>query len=290
LLAITDLKPDAIGVACAQLAPVFGDLPGNRERAGETIRAAARSGAGLIVLPELCTTGYAFADESQARELGEPPDGPTVTQWAALAAELGIVIVAGFCELGPGGAAANSAAVLDPTGVRRIYRKSHLWDREQLIFRPGTEPAPVIETALGHIGVAICYDAFFPETMRSLALAGADVIAVPMNSPVTEPATGPLAIEVVLALSAAHVNHVFVAQADRTGQERGIDWAQASVICDPGGHVLAGPIDGPGTVMAACDLTAARDKSLGPRNDVLADRRTELYTAGATSNAKETVN
>jgi predicted amidohydrolase len=289
-LAITDLKPDAVGVACAQLAPVFGDLPGNRIRAAEAIEGAADGGADLVVLPELCTTGYAFEDESQARELGEPAEGPTVSQWRRLAAEHRIVIVGGFCELGPDGAACNSAAVVDRTGVRCVYRKTHLWDREQLIFRAGSAPAPVIDTAMGRVGVAICYDAFFPEVMRGLALAGAEVIAVPMNSPVTEPATGPLAIEVVLALAAAHVNRVFVVQADRAGRERGIDWAQASVICDPGGHLLAGPVQGSATLRAACDLTSARDKSLGLRNDVLADRRPDLYLTRRPSKAKETVN
>jgi 5-aminopentanamidase len=282
--------PDAVSVACVQLAPVFGDLPGNRSRAAEAIRTAARAGADLVVLPELCTTGYAFADESQARELGEPADGPTLAQWRELAGEHEIAIVAGFCELGPDGAPRNSAAVVDPGGVRRVYRKSHLWDREQLIFRAGSQPPPVVATVAGRVGVAICYDAFFPEVMRGLALAGADVIAVPMNSPLAQAPTEPLAIEIVLALSAAHVNRVFVAQADRAGHERGIEWAQASVICDPGGRMLAGPVRGPATLQANCDLTAARDKSLGLRNDVFADRRPDLYRAGRPSTPKETVN
>jgi predicted amidohydrolase len=289
-LAINDVKPDAVSVACAQLAPVFGDLEGNRALAAAAIRAAAASGAAVVVLPELCTTGYAFADESQARELGEPADGPTLSHWQELAAETGLVVVGGFCELGVAGDPHNSAAVVDRSGIRCVYRKTHLWDREQLIFHAGGEPAPVIETAAGRVGVAICYDAFFPEVMRGLALAGADLIAVPMNSPVIDPPSGPLAIEIVLALAAAHVNSVFVAQADRAGRERGIEWAQASVICDPAGHVLAGPVRGAALLQASCDLTAARDKSLGPRNDALADRRPELYVRRRTSTAKETVN
>jgi predicted amidohydrolase len=290
LLAITDFKPDVIRVACAQLAPVFGDLEGNRARAAAAIRAAAGAGAAVVVLPELCTTGYAFVDESQARELGEPADGETLSQWRRLAAESGLVVVGGFCELTAHGDPYNSAAVVDRSGVRSVYRKTHLWDREQLIFHAGAEPAPVIDTAAGRVGLAICYDAFFPEVMRDLALNGADLIAVPMNSPVIDPPTGPLAIELVLALAAAHVNSVFVAQADRAGRERGIEWAQASVICDPGGHLLAGPVQGAAMLHADCDLTTARDKSLGPRNDVLADRRPELYFRRRTSTAKEIAN
>src|SRR5207245_9061552 len=103
--------------------------------------------------------------------------------------------------------------VVDGNGVRLGDRKAHLWDREQLLFRAGSEPPPVIATAAGRIGVAICYDAFFPEVMRGLALAGAEVIAVPMNSPVLDPPTEPLAMEIVLALAASHVNAVFVAHA-----------------------------------------------------------------------------
>lgn len=267
---------------------MFGDLDGNRALAADAIEVCALSGAGLVVLPELCTTGYAFADESEAKEFSEPADGPTVSQWAELAAEHGVVVIGGFCELDRQGRARNSAAVVNQHGVCCVYRKTHLWDREQLIFLAGSTPPPVVQTTAGRLGVAICYDAFFPEVMRSLALRGADVIAVPMNSPVLDPPTGPLAIEVVLALAAAHVNRVFVAQADRAGRERGIDWAQASVICDPGGHLLAGPLPGPGLLQASCDLSAARDKSLGARNDVLADRRPDLWETQSTP--KETVN
>jgi len=275
---------------------VFGDLARNRARTQEAIRAAADAGARLVVLPELCTTGYAFADESQVRELGEPADGPTVTGWRELAAALGLVIVGGFCECDHGGLPHNSAAIIDADGALTAYRKAHLWDREQLLFVAGDEPAPVVATAGGRVGVAVCYDAFFPEAMRSLALAGADLIAVPMNSPVIEPPgrTRPLPVEIVLALAAANANRVFVAQADRIGAERGIEWAGASVICDPDGRLLAGPVadlERPAMLTATCDLDAARDKRLGARNDVFADRRLDLYRDAATTNqTKETVN
>ena len=180
----------------------------------------------------------------------------------------------------------NSAAIVDERGVLVVYRKTHLWDREQLIFAAGTEPPPVVETAAGAIGVAICYDAFFPEVMRSLALGGAELIAVPMNSPLSGRRLEPLAIEIVLASAAAHVNRVFVAQADRAGRERGIDWAQASVIADPDGALLTDPRSGADLLLAGCELAAARDKSLGERNDVLADRRPELYAGLVNPNPK----
>jgi 5-aminopentanamidase len=286
-LAITESASGQIEIACAQLAPVFGDVDGNRARASQAIETAARAGADLVVLPELCITGYAFADESEACELGERADGPTLEQWRALAETHRVVIVGGFCELDADGAPRNSALLVERDGSSRLYRKTHLWDREQLIFVAGTEPPPVIQTSVGRVGLAICYDAFFPEVMRALALAGADVIAVPMNSPVSGPSTGSLPVEAVLAIASAHINRVYVAQADRAGPERGIRWANASVICDPDGRLLAGSVEGTALLRAGCDLERARDKALGVRNDVFADRRPHLY---ATTDEKETVN
>jgi predicted amidohydrolase len=286
-LAITESSSGGIHIACAQLAPVFGDVDGNRARAAEAIETAGSAAADLVVLPELCITGYAFADESEACELGEPADGPTLEQWRALAAAHRLAIVGGFCELDADGVPRNSALLVDHDGTSRVYRKSHLWDREQLLFVAGTEPPPVIGTSAGRIGIAICYDAFFPEVMRGLALAGADIIAVPMNSPLMGQPSEPLAAEVVLALASAQINRVYVAQADRAGPERGIRWANASAICDPDGRLLAGPEEGTTVLHAVCDLERARDKAVGPRNDVLADRRPHLY---ATTNEKETVN
>jgi 5-aminopentanamidase len=267
-------------VACAQLAPTIGDVAGNRERAVAAVRDAAASGATLVVLPELCTTGYALADRAEALAYAEPADGPTVSEWRELCRELEITLVAGFCERDADAIPRNSAAVVDADGSLTVYRKSHLWDREPLLFGAGGSPAPVVQTAAGRVGVAICYDAFFPEVMRGLAGAGADAIAVPMNSPVPDPPLPSQAVppsEIVLALGAATVNRVYVAQADRSGVERGIVWSQASAICDPDGVLLAGPIEGVGVLRASCDLRRARDKTLGARNDVFADRRPELY-------------
>jgi predicted amidohydrolase len=279
-LAIGETSPAIVGLACAQLAPQFGDLSGNRRRAAAAIREAARTGADLIVLPELCTTGYAFTGRDEALEYSESEDGPSVSEWRELASELRITIVAGFCERGRDGAPRNSAALADADGACTIYRKTHLWDREQTTFIAGNAPSPVLDTAAGRVGVAICYDAFFPEVMRGLALAGADLITVPMNSPVPTPPPPPHAAptsEIVLALAAATVNRVYVVQADRSGPERGITWAQASAICDPDGLLVAGPIAGAGLLQARCDLGRARDKTLGARNHVLADRRPDLY-------------
>jgi predicted amidohydrolase len=270
-------RPQPCRVACAQLAPQLGDLEGNRARTAAAIDEAAAQGAALVVLPELCASGYVFADADEARALAEPADGPTATAWHELASRHGLVIVGGLCEVDEDGALRNSAIVVDRDGLRAVYRKTHLWDREKLIFLAGDEPPPVVETDAGRIGVAVCYDVIFFELLRGLALAGADVIAVPTNAPVLGPVAQPLAMELVVAMAAAHINRVHIAQADRTGDERGVSWVGASAIADVTGELLAGPLDGPGLLVAEIDPSRARDKRWGERNDVLADRRTDLY-------------
>lgn len=275
------VEPEVRGAA-AQLSPVFGELEDNRGRAARAIEEAASQDTDLVVLPELCVSGYVFADAAEARALSEPLDGETVVGWVDLAARHRLTIVGGICERDDFDQVHNTAVVVDESGLLASYRKTHLWDREQLVFAPGTQHPPVIESDHGRIGLAICYDSFFPEVMRGLALAGAEVIVVPMNSPATDPPFTPLPVEVSLIVASAAVNRVFVIQADRTGHERGVDWAEASAIVDPSGRLLAGPTAGEAVLVADLDLGRARDKSYGDRNDVLADRRLDLY-AGSTA-------
>ena len=263
---------------------MIGDLEGNRARAAAAVSEAADRGAALVVLPELCTSGYVFADADEARTMAEPADGPTAAGWHELARRHGVVIVGGVCESDEDGALRNSAIVVDRDGLRAVYRKTHLWDREKLIFVAGDAPPPVVETDAGRIGLAVCYDIVFSELIRGLAVGGADVIAVPTNAPVLGPVAWPLAMELIVAMAAAHINRVYIAQADRTGDERGVEWVGASAIVDVTGELLVGPLDGPGLLLAEIDIARARDKRWGERNDVLADRRPELYDQSLLTN------
>ena len=268
-------------IACTQLAPVLGDLDANRRAGLKAIERAAADSAGLVVLPELCSSGYAFAGRDETAAAAEPADGATLSAWAEAAARLGIVIAGGFAE-SDGDRLYNSAALVDPGGVRAVYRKLHLWDREKLVFSAGDAPPPVVDTAAGRIGLGICYDLMFPELTRRLALAGADVLAFPTNSPLLGPSPGPLPMDVAVAVTTAYTNRVFVAVADRCGAERGVEWVGASVIAGPDGRLLAGPPAsdrGPVTIAAGCRLDEARDKRWGERNDVLGDRRDDVLGA-----------
>jgi predicted amidohydrolase len=263
--------------AALQLAPVLGDVDGNRERASRAIVDAASRGASLIVLPELTVSGYCFEDRAEARASAEPLAGPTVAGWTELAASAGLVIVGGICELGRSGALHDTVAIVGREGLLSSYRKTHLWGREQDLFEPGLVAPPVVATEHGRLGVALCYDSWFPELMRRLALERAEVVAVPMNNSAARPPHIPQQIEVTVAAATAVCNRVFIVQADRSGRERGVDWDEASVIVDPDGRLLAGPEPGAALLIADLELDRARDKAIGPRNDVVTDRRPELY-------------
>jgi predicted amidohydrolase len=275
----------SVRVACQQLAPTVGDPAGNSRLTRDAVAEAVVAGARLVLLPELSTSGYVFESVDEARACAEPADGPALRGWAEEAALGDAVVVGGFCELGEDGKLYNSAAVVDGNGVVAVYRKIHLWDREQLFFEPGSEPAPVVETRVGRIGVCVCYDLNFPEVARGLALGGADIVAVPTNWPRFPRPEGERPIEVALAMATAHLSHVFLAACDRCGPERGVEWTGGSVVCDEWGWILAGPLEGfgRGLLLADCDLDRARDKAWNERNDAFGDRRPELYGSGETA-------
>jgi 5-aminopentanamidase len=274
---------DPTQIAVAQLAITVAEPDANRQAAAEAVAEAAAAGARLVVLPELSDSGYVFdtADPAaEARGLAAPAaDSATLRQWQALAARHGLVIVGGFCDLGADGRLYNSAALVDASGTRAVYRKAHLWDNEKLVFTPGDAAPPVVDTEIGRVAVMVCYDLEFPEWTRLVALDGADLIAVPVNWPGYRWPAGERPAEVVKAQAAAAANGVFVAVADRCRDERGVSWISGSLIAGPDGYPLAGPVlaDRPAVLTAACDLPRARDKSVSGHNDLLADRRPELY-------------
>ncbi|TNY35492.1 nitrilase-related carbon-nitrogen hydrolase [Thermomonospora catenispora] len=266
-----------IRVACLQLAPVLGDVAGNVERARAAIRAAVADGAHIVVLPELATSGYLFTDAAEARRAALAPEDPLLATWAAEAGRGDAVVVGGFCELGDDGLLYNSAVVMDGSGVRAVYRKTHLWDREKLLFSPGTARPPVVDAPYGRIGVLICYDLEFPEMPRALALRGADLLAVPTNWPVVPRPDGEHPPEVVAAMAAARANRVFIACCDRSGTERGERWTRGSAVVDTCGWVRAACDEENGRATADLDLNEARAKRLTALSHALADRRPELY-------------
>lgn len=261
-------------VICCELAPAIGELEVNLDLASEAIGSAARAGADVIVLPELVTSGYCFESLQEVRSVSIGAGHPVFARWAQMAAAA--VVVLGFAELGEDGALYNSAALIDSSGLRAVYRKTHLWDAETLWFCPGTEPSPVVVTAVGRIAMMICYDLEFPELTRAVALKGADLLTVPTNWPFVARPDGLPAPEVVIAMAAARVNRMPIACCDRCGIERGQRWNESTTIVGADGWPLA-TANSSRTAIADVDLVAARDKQISARNNVLTDRRPDVY-------------
>lgn len=275
-------KKRQVKIACIQFEPVFGDVSLNLRRSIELIEQATKEGARIIVLPELCSTGYVFKSKSEATELAETiSDGSTTKTWCEVAKRLDVVLIAGIAEL-EGKKIYNSAVIIDRYGVLGVYRKLHLWGDENIVFEPGDLGAPVFETPFGRLSVAICYDGWFPETFRMAALQGADIVCIPTNwvpLPGWQLDQKPMAT--VLHQAAAYSNGLVIACADRVGTERGQEFIGNSLIIDHTGWPVAGPASGykEEIVIGNADIGSAI-QYLSPNrfNHLLNDRRTDVYS------------
>jgi N-carbamoylputrescine amidase len=270
-----------VRVACIQMQPELGQLDANRRRSIHLCEQAVRAGAELLVLPELCNSGYNFRTVQEARQVSEQiPTGPTSSAWASFCQDNGVHLVAGIAER-DGDRLFNSSVVIGPGGHLGTFRKVHLWNRENLFFTPGDLGFPVFETPIGRIATFICYDGWFPEAYRTCALRGADLICVPTNwVPIPGQAEGSPAMATVLVQANAHSNSVYVAAADRVGIERDQPFIGQSVIVSYTGWPIARPAspDEEEILYADLDLAAARAaRNWNDFNDPLNDRRPHLY-------------
>ena len=262
-------------LATMQFAPVFGDPARNVEKIREL---AHSTRADLYVLPELCTTGYQFADREEALSLAEwVPGGRSTARLCEIAAETCSVICAGLAER-DGNRLFNTAVVVDDGGVLLLYRKTHLFRDEKGIFEPGDAGFPVrpLPERDVRVGALVCFDWLFPEVARCLALEGADVLLHPANlvTPYGQRAMATRALE----------NGVYVALANRIGSEERpgrdrLTFTGGSRILSPRGEVLAElSAEEEGVAVAEIDPAAARDKAITDGNDIHGDRRPDLYT------------
>ncbi len=254
----------------------------NRALSVATAREAFGRGAQLVVLPELIVPGY-VAGRERLPDVAEPLDGPTVEAWTDVAADAGGYVAGGFCER-DGDRLYNTAVIVGPDGPLLHYRKLHLFRQEKLAFEPGDLGLPVAELPFGTVGLCVCYDLRFVETVRLLALEGAELICVP-----TAWVTGfdrerwdahGLAPQALGAVVQANLSQVFIACASQAGSNGDLEFLGSSLIADPFGKVATGPLPGsqPALDVATIDLAAAqaaqvRDPLIRPR----ADRRTDVY-------------
>jgi len=259
-----------IKIGYVQTSPLFGDKEKNFKQVENLLVDVE---ADLIVLPELFATGYTFVSKDEAVSLAETPKGKTSNFLLNLSKLTGAVIIGGYVEKA-GNDIYNSAMIVSNNDVIDSYRKIHLYYKEKLWFSPGDKPLKVYEINDIKIGIMICFDWIFPEVVRSLALLGADIIAHPANLvlPYCQKAMVTRCLE----------NRVHAVTANRIGQEkRGDDdfkFTGASQITSYNGKVLSSaPSNKKYTDFIEIDIQNSRNKRLNEFNDILKDRRKNLY-------------
>lgn len=251
----------------------------NLLRGLEAVRAAADNGANVICFAELAFEPFypQLPGDDRVAELAEPIPGPTTSEFSKLAAERGVVIVINLFER-EGEQTYDSSPVIDSDGeLLGVTRMIHITDypcfHEKSYYMPGDSGAPVYQTKFGKLGIAICYDRHFPEYMRALALAGAELVIVPQAGAVDEWPEGLYEAELRVA---AFQNGYFTALCNRVGVEPQLEFAGESFICDPQGNVIARAGSKTEETLF-CDLELETVSQSHAKRLFLPDRRPELY-------------
>ncbi len=255
-----------------QFKPHFGSVSDNLDKIETALRSHQFD---LVVLPELCTTGYQFTSHKEVENLAENiPQGESVQRFQQIAQEKNAFIAAGIVEE-DNGYYYNSAVIVGPEGVVTRYRKLHLFFEETLWFSQGTELPKVINIKGTNVGIAICFDWIFPELIRSIALSGAEVVVHPSNLvlPYCQSAMKTRSIE----------NKIFTVTANRIGTEdRGgkkpLTFTGNSQITNVRGEILVAASDNE-EVFRAVSIHSkdAEDKKITPYNTLFEDRRPDIY-------------
>lgn len=255
-----------------QYRPDFGKVDYNVSRVATMLD---ECDADLIVLPELFNTGYVFTSKEEVSRLAEAiPGSRTVERLSEIARHRKMHIVAGMAER-DGARIFNAAVLITPSGLGGIYRKIHLFSEEKLWFDPGDRPFTVYDIGLCRIGVMVCFDWFFPEAMRTLALLGADMVCHPANLVLPFCQNG--------MVTRCLENRVYAVTANRTGTEdrgrgKSLSFTGMSQITGPDGSILrrAGA-DTEEIITVEIDVLKARNKRINSLNDLFEDRRPEFY-------------
>jgi predicted amidohydrolase len=254
----------------------------NRELSVSAASKLFDDGAQLVVLPELIAPGYRL-EHDFLRARAEPLEGPTVTAWTRIAGSSGGLVAGGFCER-DGDALFNTAVVVGGEGVLLHYRKLHRFGAEKEIFAPGDRGLRVVETPAGTIGLCICYDLRFVETVRILALSGAELICVPtawlLGFDELRWDSEGFATQARGAQLQANLDQVYIACSSQAGRAWDLDFLGSSLVCDPRGRVLIGPMDGEreGSALVTVDLDeVVRAHDRGDLINPLDDRRSDVY-------------
>ena len=265
------LRGVIVKIGFLQLRPQFGKIR-------ENVRAAKSMLSDItdatIVLPELFSTGYLFRNMDEVKKLSESAvTGFAVTELKKVAKKQNLNLVFGMAEA-KARRYYNTSVLITATGKVHTYQKAHLFDREKLFFQPGTKSFAAHAVEGYKVGMMVCFDWFYPEVARVLALNGAQVICHPSNLvlPWCQDAMRTRSIE----------NRVFSVTANRIGTEKSgpisLTFTGRSQIVDPTGEVIASIGERSEAVkIVEIDPAEALDKHVTPNNDLFKDRKVALY-------------
>jgi predicted amidohydrolase len=273
-------------IACVQTDIRFASVAANLDTVVETLDSLGQKRVDLAVFPECMLTGYAFDTRDEAVAVALTEDSPEIQRVIEASRHAGVAVSIGFL-LQQDDKLSNAAFLIDgrqPEPILGRYHKVHLphlgvdrfVDPGEIAYQ--AYPLPLRDGQTAQIGMGICYDSSFPEPMRALGLAGADVIALGTNWPVAAHRTAE-----IVPPARSMENHLFFVAANRIGRERGFDFCGLSSICGPDGVELARASGNePIVLMAEVDLAQARNKRIErtPGKHVIdrfADRRPEFY-------------
>lgn len=258
-------------VALVQNDPVFGMKEKNVDA---LIKLMDSQKADLYILPEMAYTGYQLKDVAELRSIADSINSPSISRFADWSRSNDSAVILGFPELSSDGQIYNSSVFITPEGERHVYRKTHRFYKEKLFFSAGNTGFDVYEWRGVKIGLAICFDWYFSESFRTLALKGADIIAHCSNLvlPYCQTADFARAIE----------NRVYIATANRIGTEERdgekLTFTGGSVLVSPKGeYLIKAPVDSTGIFVSEIDPSISRNKQLNDFNNVLDDRRPIFY-------------
>lgn len=255
------------------------DVAANRRKGLEALKQATGQGAQLVCYAELAFTPFYPQQPAtgDVAKLAETVPGPTTEAFASLAAELGVAVVLNLFER-DGDCTYDCSPVIDADGrllgkTRMVHVPDYACFHEKGYYSLGDLGVPVYDTAFGRVGVAICYDRHYPEVMRALALAGAQVVVVPQAGAVEEWPGG--LFEAEMRVASFH-NGFFTALCNRVGREAKLEFAGESFVCDPEGRVIARAGKGTEEILL-CDVDLSLVPNSHARRRFIPDRRPELY-------------
>ena len=264
------------------------DIEANKQRLAEKIRKLAHEGAELVVLQELHNGLYfCQVEDVNLFDQAEPIPGPSTEFFGALAKELGVVIVTSLFERRAPGLYHNTAVVLEKDGtIAGKYRKMHIPDDpgyyEKFYFTPGDLGFQPIQTSVGRLGVLVCWDQWYPEAARLMALAGAELLIYPTaigfdpNDTPDEQERQRMAWQTVQRGHAV-ANGLPVITVNRVGDEDGVPFWGTSFVAGPQGELLyEAPTDQ--EVETIIDINMERSEQVRRWWPFLRDRRIESYT------------